>query len=342
MSNVAVVGLDLGKSTFHLVGLDAKGKRIFAKMLSRKQLFVFTANLPSCLIGMETCCGAHAVARKLISQGHDARLIPGQYVTPYVKTMKNDFIDAEAIAEAAQRAHMRFVPVKTEEQLDLQALHRVRERLIGRRTCLINQVRGFLLDRGFAVSNGRSALEKRVPLILEEAENTLTPRMRQLLFDLRLEWREIDARLSQITAEIEQIARQQDSQHRRFKGFGYMQSRLLILDFVPDNLSNTILEDEAAKVDFFAVRCGIHAELLPRGWSGRVVLFPDGYPIFVSPDGVPRFTFFEDGSVTLTRFERDLAQYRPLFSALPAFELVYLSDVAKSFSLSRKLQKSFE
>jgi len=133
-----------------------------------------------------------------------------------------------------------------------------------------------------------------------------------------------------------------DSQHRRFKGFGYMQSRLLILDFVPDNLSNTILEDEAAKVDFFAVRCGIHAELLPRGWSGRAVLFPDGYPIFVSPDGVPRFTFFEDGSVTLTRFERDLAQYRPLFSALPAFELVYLSDVAKSFSLSRKLQKSFE
>jgi transposase len=230
MSNVAVVGLDLGKSTFHLVGLDAKGKRVFAKKLSRKQLFVFTANLPSCLIGMETCCGAHAVARKLISQGHDARLIPGQYVTPYVKTMKNDFIDAEAIAEAAQRAHMRFVPVKTEEQLDLQALHRVRERLIGRRTCLINQVRGFLLDRGFAVSNGRSALEKRVPLILEEAENTLTPRMRQLLFDLRLEWREIDVRLSQITAEIEQIARQQDSCQRltTIPGIGPMISTAIV------------------------------------------------------------------------------------------------------------------
>ena len=126
-----------------------------------------------------------------------------------------------------------------------------------------------------------------------------------------------------------------DSQHRRFKGFGYMQSRLLILDFVLDNLSDTILEYEPAKVDFFTTRCGVRSELLPRGWAGRAVLFPDGYPIFVSPDGVPRFTFFEDGSVTLTRFERYLDQYRPLLSALHAFELVYLSDVEKSFSFAR-------
>jgi hypothetical protein len=126
-----------------------------------------------------------------------------------------------------------------------------------------------------------------------------------------------------------------DSQHRRFKGFGYMQSRLLILDFVLDNLSDTILEDEAAKVDFFATRCSVRSELLPRGWAGRVVLFPDGYPIFVSQDGRPRFTFFEDGSVTLTRFERYLDQYRSLFSALKTFELVYLSDVEKSFMFAR-------
>jgi hypothetical protein len=126
-----------------------------------------------------------------------------------------------------------------------------------------------------------------------------------------------------------------DSQHRRFKGFGYMQSRLLILDFVLDNLSDTILEDESAKVDFFTVRCGVRAELLPRGWAGRAVLFPNGYPTFVSPEGIPRFTFFEDGSVTLTRFERYLDQYRPLLSALRAFELVYLSDVEKSFPFAR-------
>jgi hypothetical protein len=126
-----------------------------------------------------------------------------------------------------------------------------------------------------------------------------------------------------------------DSQHRRFKGFGYMQSRLLILDFVLDNLSNTILEDEVSKVEFFTTRCSVPSELLPRGWAGRAVLFPDGYPIFVSSDGVPRFTFFEDGSVTLTRFERFLDQYRPLLSALRAFELVYLSDVEKSFPFAR-------
>ena len=126
-----------------------------------------------------------------------------------------------------------------------------------------------------------------------------------------------------------------DSQHRRFKGFAYMQSRLLILDFVLDNLSDTILEDEAAKVDFFSARCGVRSELLPRGWAGRAVLFSDGYPIFVSQDGRPRFSFFEDGSVTLTRFERYLDQYRSLFSALKTFELVYLSDVEKSFMLAR-------
>lgn len=109
-----------------------------------------------------------------------------------------------------------------------------------------------------------------------------------------------------------------DSQHRRFKGFGYMQSRLLILDFVLDNLNDTILEDEAAKVDFFTARCGVRSELLPRGWAGRAVFFPDGYPIFVSSDGAPRFTFFEDGSVTLTRFERSIS---------PTSRRVFLSRV---------------
>lgn len=126
-----------------------------------------------------------------------------------------------------------------------------------------------------------------------------------------------------------------DSQHRRFKGFAYMQSRLLILDFVLDNLSDTILEDEAAKVDFFTARHGVRPELLPRGWAGRAVLFPDGYPIFVSKDGTPRFTFFEDGSVTLTRFERYLDQYRPLFSGFQAFDLVYVSNAEKSFPFAR-------
>lgn len=126
-----------------------------------------------------------------------------------------------------------------------------------------------------------------------------------------------------------------DSQHRRFKGYSYLQSRLLILDFVLDNLADTILENESAKVEFFTMRCGVRAELLPRGWAGRSILFPDGFPIFVAQDGSPRFTFFEDGSVTLTRFGRYLDRYHPLFSALKSFELVYLSDSEKSFPFAR-------
>ena len=126
-----------------------------------------------------------------------------------------------------------------------------------------------------------------------------------------------------------------DSQHRRFKGYGYMQSRLLILDFVLDNLDDAILETEAAKTGFFTTRCSVRPELLPRGWAGNSICFPDGFPIFVTRDGSPRFTFFEDGSVTLTRFERYLGQYRPLFLALEAFELVYVSSSGRSFPLAQ-------
>ncbi len=131
------------------------------------------------------------------------------------------------------------------------------------------------------------------------------------------------------------VALRKDSQHRRFKGYGCMQSRLLILDFVLDNLAETVLEDESAKAAFFTARYSIPAELLPHGGLAGAQFFPDGYPVFVSPDGKPRFTFFEDGSVTVARFERYLDRYRPLFSALEAFELIYLSDVEKSFPFAR-------
>jgi transposase len=123
------------------------------KRFSRKQLITFTANIPSCLIGMEACSGAHFLARLLRAQGHDVKLMPAEYVRPFVKSNKNDYIDAEAIAEAVQRPTMRFVPIKNEAQLDLQALHRVRDRWMGRRTAVINQIRGFLLEHGIAVAS---------------------------------------------------------------------------------------------------------------------------------------------------------------------------------------------
>ena len=115
-------------------------------MFTQKQLITFTANMQSSLVGMEACSGAHFLGRVLREQGHDVKLIPAQFVKPFVKSNKNDFLDAEAIAEAVDRHNMRFVPIKTDDQLDLQAMHRVRDRLVARRTSVINQLRAFLLD----------------------------------------------------------------------------------------------------------------------------------------------------------------------------------------------------
>ena len=151
-----VLGIDLGKTVFHLVGLDSTGKVVIRKKCSRRQLLVFTANLEVELIGMESCSGSHFLGRALREQGHEVRLMPAQYVKPYVQTNKSDFLDAEAIAEAVQRPRMRFVPIKTEEQLDLQALHRVRERWVMRRTAVVNQIRSLLLERGLTLPKGRT------------------------------------------------------------------------------------------------------------------------------------------------------------------------------------------
>ena len=146
--HIASIGIDLGKTTFHLVALGERSKVLVRKRFSRTQLLAYTANLPSSLIGLEACAGAHFLGAALRQQGHEVRLIPGQFIKPYRKSNKNDFLDAEAIAEAVGKENMRFVPIKTQEQLDVQALHRVRDRLVQRRTALINQIRGFLLERG--------------------------------------------------------------------------------------------------------------------------------------------------------------------------------------------------
>src|SRR3954470_11224494 len=168
------IGIDLGKTVFHLVGLDPRGQVLVRKKFSRTQLLRFTANRPVCLIGMEACSGSHFLGRALREQGHDVRLMPAQYVIPYVKTNKSDYIDAEAIAEAVQRPTMRFVPIKTEEQLDLQAVHRVRERWVMRRTAIVNQIRALLFERGLTLPKGRRHLEQALSVILSEGGATLS------------------------------------------------------------------------------------------------------------------------------------------------------------------------
>ena len=166
---IAVIGIDIGKNSFHVVGHDERGAIVLRQKWSRGQVEARFANMPPCLIGMEACVGAHHLSRKLKALGHDARLMPAKYVRPYSKGQKNDFRDAEAIAEAVQRPTMKFVATKTADQLDLQALHRVRERLVSQRTGIINQIRAFLLERGIAVRQGLRFLARRVAAHLGHA-----------------------------------------------------------------------------------------------------------------------------------------------------------------------------
>jgi len=207
-SSISVVGIDIGKNSFHIVGLDERGAIVLRQKWSRGQVETRFANMPPCLIGMEACVGAHHLSRKLSALGHDARLMPAKYVRPYSKGQKNDFRDAEAIAEAVQRPTMKFVATKTADQLDLQALHRVRERLVSQRTGIINQIRAFLLERGIAVRQGQRFLRIELPRILATSPEVLSPRLVRMIENLTGDWHRLDERIADLSNEIEAIARQ--------------------------------------------------------------------------------------------------------------------------------------
>jgi transposase len=200
------VGIDLGKTTFHLVALGAAGKVLVRKKFTQKQLLAYTANMQTSLIGLEACSGAHFLGRALHKPWHDVRLIPAQFVKPFVTSNKNDFIDAEAIAEAVERKNMRFVPIKTDDQLDLQAIHRVRDRLIARRTAVINRLRAFLLERGLVIAQTPAKLKAAMADILENAEPDLTPRMRNLIDGLWSEWKLVEQQIEELNDELERIS----------------------------------------------------------------------------------------------------------------------------------------
>lgn len=199
-TKIAVLGIDLGTNTFHAIGLDKRGKIVFRRKFTRTALETWVANLPPCLVGMEACVGSHHLARRLKAQGHDPRLMPAKYVKPFLKGHKNDFRDAEAIAEAVQRPTMRFVAIKTTDQLDLQALHRIRDRLVSQRTGVINQIRAFLLERGIAVRQGLRFLHAELPEILAKREDVLSPHMIRLIQDLACDWRRLDERIEALAA----------------------------------------------------------------------------------------------------------------------------------------------
>lgn len=227
---IVTLGLDLGKNWIHMVGLDEHGRIVLRRRVRRNRLLAQTVNMPACLIGLEACCGAHHLGRALEAQGHSPRLMPPQYVTPFVKSNKNDYRDAEACAEAVQRPTMRFVPLKSEAQLDLQTIHRIRQRLVSRRTALINQLRAILLERGITVPQRRRVLESRIPAILADEQTGLSPRVRLLIEDLRTEWRDLDARIEALDAELTASAKQDEACRRlcEIPGIGALNATALV------------------------------------------------------------------------------------------------------------------
>jgi len=218
---IAVLGIGLGKNSCSVVGLDTAGRVVLRRRMHRDSVIKLAAGLPPCIMAMEACCGAHHFGRILRDQGHQVRLMSPEYVRPYVKAQKNDDRDAEAIAEAAtseappegrsaqpiEGPTMRFVELKSEAQLDMQSLHRARDRLVGERTALINQLRAVLLERGTIVPQGRRKLERHLEILLAEDKAQISPRVRLLVEDLRAEWRELDRRISAFDDEFALEAR---------------------------------------------------------------------------------------------------------------------------------------
>lgn len=181
---ITTIGLDIAKLVFHLFAVNKMGRFVKKKQLKRAQLLAYMARLEPCLIVMEACGGANYWAREFVALGHEVKLISPQYVKPFVKGNKNDYNDAEAIAEAAQRPSMRFVPIKSIEQQDIQNFHRQRERIKKERTALVNQVRGLLAEYGIVINKGIAAVRKDLPWIIEDAENGLTVLSRELFSEL--------------------------------------------------------------------------------------------------------------------------------------------------------------
>src|SRR3954447_23622078 len=183
-ASLTVIGADIGKEVFHLVGLGVDGKIAFRRKIRRLGLRDVFEKLPACIVGMEACLSAHFVSRALRALGHEPRIIPAIYVKPFVKGQKNDYNDAEAIAEAALRPNLHFVQEKSQDQLDLQAYPRVRSRRVSRRTATINQIRAFLIEQGIAVRAGPRALRNSLFAILENRQDEISPRMRGLIVGL--------------------------------------------------------------------------------------------------------------------------------------------------------------
>jgi len=228
--DVQVLGIDLGKNSCSLVGLDTAGRVVVRRRMRRESIAAFAAKAPGCVVAMEACCGAHHLGRQLALQGHEVRLMSPEYVRPYVKAQKNDDRDAEAIAEAATRPTMRFVALKSEAQLDVQILHRARDRLVSQRTALTNQMRSLLLERGITVPQGRRKLQEQLAELFAEEASSVSARIRRLLADMLEQWRLLDERIAAFDDEFAAMARTDPAARRlaTIPGIGVLNATALV------------------------------------------------------------------------------------------------------------------
>ena len=199
---ITTIGIDLAKEMFQIHGVDTHGKAVLRKQLRRSEMAKFFSNLEPCLIGMEACGSAHHWARKLGEFGHAVKRMAPQFVKPYVKTNKNDMADAEAICEAVARPNMRYVPMKNIEQQAILSVHRARQGFVKARTAQGNQMRGLLSEFGIVMPQGILSITKRMPDILEDAENGLPGTMRRLLERLNKHLKELDRQVDELELQI--------------------------------------------------------------------------------------------------------------------------------------------
>lgn len=230
MKTVTTIGIDLAKNSFQLHGVDAKGKAVLRRTLRRDQVVLFFANLPECLVGMEACASSAYWARVIEECGHTVRRIHPKFIKPYLMADKNDANDAAAICEAVSRPHMRFVPHKSQEQADIQAIHRVRQGLVQARTAAFNQVRGLLAENGIVIRQGACHARSQLPAIVDNHENGLSDTMRRLILSLYERICFFDAQIVVQNKHIAAIAKENDACKRLLKvpGVGVITATILL------------------------------------------------------------------------------------------------------------------
>lgn len=220
--NIVYLGIDLAKNVFQLCGLNQAGKTLYTTRVDRKILLQTVANIPACLIGIEASTGAFYWQREFEKRGHKVKVISPQYVKPFVRGQKNDGNDALAIAIALMQPTMKFVPPKSPEQQDIQALHRARQRIVNHRTATVCQLRGLLLDRGIPMGISVTRARRAIPLILEDAENGLSARMRRTIAELYDLFLDLERRIDFFDKEIDTVFKQSEACQRiaKVKGIG--------------------------------------------------------------------------------------------------------------------------